>query len=217
MPPADSAAPLQAAGRRPLRWLIIQPGLRLSRPGGVGLPAVTPRYGARCFRSIPQPIVSWSLKITDKSRSLPAAAKPPTLSAGVVVVRREAGDWRLLVLRAYRNWDFPKGVVEAGESPRDAAIRETAEEAGIDDLVFNWGDDFCATAPYRQGKIARYYLAETRQTQITLPVSPELGRPEHDEWRWVNFDAAQGLLPPRLLPILAWARERLAAEDGFVR
>lgn len=118
------------------------------------------------------------------------------------------------MLRAYRNWDFPKGVVEAGESPRDAAIRETAEETGIDDLVFAWGDDFRETAPYRQGKIARYYLAETQQRQITLPVSPELGRPEHDEWRWVDFDAAQGLLPPRLAPILAWARQRLAAEDG---
>ena len=116
------------------------------------------------------------------------------------------------MLRAYRNWDFPKGVVESGEAPHGAAVRETVEETGIDDLVFGWGEDFRETAPYGQGKIARYYLAETRRTQITLPVSPELGRPEHDEWRWVDF--AQGLLPPRLLPILAWAGERLAAENG---
>lgn len=129
-------------------------------------------------------------------------------------MRREAGGWRLLVLRAYRNWDFPKGVVEAGESPRDAAIRETTEEAEIDDLVFAWGDDFRETAPYGQGKIARYYLAKTQQTQITLPVSPELGRPEHDEWRWVDFETAQCLLPARLAPILAWAGERLAGKDS---
>lgn len=126
-------------------------------------------------------------------------------------MRRSNGAWQLLVLRAYRNWDFPKGIVEPDETPRDAAIRETAEESGISDLVFAWGDDYCETAPYRQGKVARYYLAETRRVQITLPVSPELGRPEHDEWRWVDFDAAARLLPPRLLPILRWARERLMA------
>jgi 8-oxo-dGTP pyrophosphatase MutT (NUDIX family) len=127
----------------------------------------------------------------------------------VVVARRVDGGWRLLVLRAYRNWDFPKGRVESGEAPLDAAIRETAEEAAISDLVFHWGEVYCETAPYRSGKVARYYLAETAQASVTLLVSPELGRPEHDEWRWVNYDEAEDLLPPRLQPILAWARQRL--------
>ena len=145
--------------------------------------------------------------------------KPPSLSAGVAVARRDADGWRLLVLRAYRNWDFPKGTLEPGEAPLDAALRETAEEAGIGDLAFRWGEGYCETAPYRGGKVARYYLAETAQASITLPVSPELGRHEHDEWRWVSFDEAGRLLPPRLLPVLAWARKRLeagAAEPGAV-
>ena len=129
----------------------------------------------------------------------------------MVVVRRNAGGWRLLVLRAYRNWDFPKGLLEPGEAPLDAAIRETAEETGIGDLVFRWGEDHRETVPYGRGKVARYYLAETKQAAIALPVSPELGRPEHDEWRWVGFDEAAHLLPPRLQPILAWAGERLGA------
>lgn len=129
----------------------------------------------------------------------------------MVVVRRDTGGYRLLVLRAYRNWDFPKGRVEAGEAPLDAAIRETAEEAGIGDLAFRWGEGYCETAPYRGGKVARYYLAETTQAAITLPVSPELGRPEHHEWRWVGFEAAGRLLPPRLQPVLAWARNQLDA------
>jgi 8-oxo-dGTP pyrophosphatase MutT (NUDIX family) len=132
------------------------------------------------------------------------------MSAGVVVARREGGGWRLLVLRAYRSWDFPKGVIEPGEAPLAAAIRETAEEAAIRDLVFRWGKDYCETAPYRGGKVTRYYVAETPQETITLPVSPQLGRPEHDEWRWVNFDDAGRLLPPRLQPVLAWARARIA-------
>lgn len=133
----------------------------------------------------------------------------PPFSAGVVVVRRVRDGWRLLVLRAYRNWDFPKGLVEPGESPIDAAVRETAEEAGIDDLAFRWGEVFCETAPYSGGKIARYYLAETQREQLTLPVSPELGRPENHEWRWVDYAEAARLLPERLQPILAWARQQL--------
>lgn len=141
----------------------------------------------------------------------PVGLQPAAFSAGVVVARRASSGWRLLVLRAYRNWDFPKGRVEPGETPLDATMRETAEEAGISDLALRWGDGYCETEPYRQGKVARYYLAETTRTSITLPVSPELGRPEHDEWRWVRFDGAERLLPPRLRRILAWARKQLEA------
>jgi 8-oxo-dGTP pyrophosphatase MutT (NUDIX family) len=141
----------------------------------------------------------------------PTRVPPLAFSAGVVVARRDGGGWRLLVLRAYRNWDFPKGMVEPGEAPLAAAIRETAEEAAIGDLAFRWGEDYRETAPYARGKVARYYLAETAQQTVTLPVSPELGRPEHDEWRWVDFIEAERLLPPRLQPILAWARKRLEA------
>jgi 8-oxo-dGTP pyrophosphatase MutT (NUDIX family) len=139
----------------------------------------------------------------------PTDAPPRAFSAGVVVARRDNGGWRLLLLRAYRNWDFPKGMLEPGETPLDAAIRETAEETTITDLSFHWGEGYCETVPYRGGKVARYYLAETQQAAITLPVSPELGRPEHDEWRWASFDEAERLLPPRLQPILGWARRQL--------
>lgn len=126
-------------------------------------------------------------------------------SAGVVPVRREGDVWRWLLLRAYANWDFPKGTIEPGETHLAAAMRETAEEAGLTDLNFRWGEVYCETAPYSRGKVARYYVAETVQQAITLPISPALGRPEHDEWRWVDFDQAQVILPPRLQPILAWA------------
>jgi 8-oxo-dGTP pyrophosphatase MutT (NUDIX family) len=130
-------------------------------------------------------------------------------SAGVVVVRRVADGWRFLILRAYRNWDFPKGLIEPGEDPLAAAVRETREEAGIEDLVFAWGHAFCETEPYARGKIARYYLAETRQERIALPISPALGRPEHHEFRWVGAAEARRVLPPRLQPILVWARSLL--------
>jgi 8-oxo-dGTP pyrophosphatase MutT (NUDIX family) len=130
-------------------------------------------------------------------------------SAGIVPVRREGSGWKLLVLRAYDDWDFPKGNIETGESPLETALREAREETGIGDLALEFGDTWCDTSPYSRNKVARYFLAVTRQQDITLPVSPELGRPEHQEWRWVDFSEAGRLIRPRLVPVLAWAYERL--------
>jgi 8-oxo-dGTP pyrophosphatase MutT (NUDIX family) len=127
----------------------------------------------------------------------------------VVVVRRGPTGWLFLLLRAYRNWDFPKGVVEPGEEPLAAARREVREETLISDLRFTWGEEYRETAPYSNNKVARYYLAETGTESITLPVSPELGRPEHNEARWVDLAGALSLSSPRVAPILRWAAEKL--------
>lgn len=128
-----------------------------------------------------------------------------SLSAGVVILRRKGGDCRFLLLRAYRYWDFPKGHVEAGEDPLDAAQREVQEETGLTDLQFRWGFEFRETAPYGRGKVARYYVAETPREQVTLAVNPALGRPEHDEYRWVTQAGARRLVVPRVAAILDWA------------
>lgn len=130
---------------------------------------------------------------------------PRARSAGVVVVRRDPVEWLLLMLRAYRNWDFPKGLVEPGEEPLAAARREVREETLIGDLEFNWGDVYQETGPYGNGKIARYYLAATHTERIVLPVSPELGRPEHNEGRWVSPETALSLASTRLQPVVRWA------------
>jgi 8-oxo-dGTP pyrophosphatase MutT (NUDIX family) len=134
---------------------------------------------------------------------------PPNRAAGAVVFRRTERGVRLLVLRAYRNWDFPKGLIEPGETELDAAKRETAEETGLTDLDFPFGDAHKDTLPYAGGKVARYFLAETGETDIELPVSAELGRPEHHEWRWVSYEEAEELLPPRLGVVLDWARKTI--------
>jgi len=126
------------------------------------------------------------------------------------VFRRGERGIRLLVLRAYKNWDFPKGLVEPGENELDAAKREVAEETGLAELDYPFGEEFKETVPYAANKVARYYLAETDAEKIALPVSPELGRPEHHEYRWVSFHEAEELLPPRLAVVLEWARKTIS-------
>ena len=123
--------------------------------------------------------------------------------------RRSERGIRLLVLRAYQNWDFPKGLVEPGEDQLAAARREVEEETGLANLDYPFGDEYKETVPYSGNKIARYYIAETDVEKIELPVSPELGRPEHHEYRWVSFDEAEDLLPPRLAIVLDWAKKTI--------
>jgi 8-oxo-dGTP pyrophosphatase MutT (NUDIX family) len=135
--------------------------------------------------------------------------QPGTLSAGAVVVRRAEDGWRVLLLRAWNYWDCPKGMVEPGEDPLATARREVREETGIAVLHFRWGEEFIETPPYSRNKVARYYLAETPTHDVKLPVSEELGRPEHQEFRWLTFERAAPLLVPRVAAVLDWARSRV--------
>ncbi len=126
-------------------------------------------------------------------------------SAGYVIIDNDAGS--VLCVRAYANWDFPKGHLEDGESHREAAIRETREEVtlevgtdyidiGIPSVAVTYGSG-------KKKKTATYFFADRVSTTAPfLPVSPELGKPENDESRWVAYDDLQGLLPGRLQPVL---------------
>jgi len=130
-----------------------------------------------------------------------------TLSCGVVLARRTDSAWLTLMLRAWHHWDFPKGLREPGEEPLQAAIREVGEETGIVDLDFAWGDRCMETGPYSRGKLARYYLARTAESNVVMGLSPETGVPEHHEWRWVSFDEAYDLASPRVRNVVQWARQ----------
>jgi 8-oxo-dGTP pyrophosphatase MutT (NUDIX family) len=61
------------------------------------------------------------------------------VSAGGIVFRRVPGESAryLLIRDSYKNWGFPKGHLEGNESPAEAAMRETAEETGLDRLVLH--------------------------------------------------------------------------------
>ena len=59
---------------------------------------------------------------------------PVIRQAGSIVVRTDGAEPQVLLVTAKRNpksWIFPKGHIEKGETPDDAALRETREEAGI--------------------------------------------------------------------------------------
>ncbi len=133
------------------------------------------------------------------------------LSCGAVVVRETGSGLITLMLRAYRNWDFPKGLREEGEQPLETAVREVGEETGIYDLAFDWGDRHKETGPYNRGKVSRYYIARTAQEAVEMGISPELGRPEHHEYRWVSFDQAYDLSAPRVRSVVQWARQVVGA------
>lgn len=142
----------------------------------------------------------------------PSSETSYRLSCGVVVVREKELGYRFLMLRAYRHWDFPKGMLEPGEAPLEAAIREVAEETTLTGLEFRWGHSFQETGPYNRGKVARYYLAATTAGTVHLAPNPALGRAEHSEFRWVAYPEAMDLASPRLKPIVTWAANILAID-----
>lgn len=138
--------------------------------------------------------------------------KPKLLSAGMVVVRWIGGEPSYLLLRAYNFWDFPKGQAEPGEDLLQTAQREVKEETSLAELNMRWGPTCRETPVYGKGKVARYYLAECREGEVLLPVNPELGRPEHHEYKWLPYHEARRRLVDRLKPILDWAHGRVAGE-----
>ena len=133
------------------------------------------------------------------------------LSCGVVLARATEAGVVTLMLRAFHHWDFPKGIVEEGEQPLEAAVRELTEETGIDSVAFDWGERHMDTGPYSRGKTARYFIARTEQLDVVIGPSPDTGEPEHHEWRWVTFDEAYDLSSPRVRDVVQWARQIIGA------
>jgi 8-oxo-dGTP pyrophosphatase MutT (NUDIX family) len=62
-------------------------------------------------------------------------ARVETSSGGVVFRRSGAAVEFLLIRDPYANWGLPKGHVEGGESPEQAALREVEEETGLRELA----------------------------------------------------------------------------------
>lgn len=139
--------------------------------------------------------------------------RPYRLSSGAVVVRATADGYLFLMLRAFNHWDFPKGMVEDGETPLQGAIREIAEETTLTDLEFAWGQDYCETGPYNRDKVARYHVVRTESERVELPVNEELGRPEHNEYRWLTLYEAREIAAPRVRDVVDWAARAIGIDE----
>ncbi|MFF4161000.1 NUDIX domain-containing protein [Streptomyces sp. NPDC001678] len=139
--------------------------------------------------------------------------KAATLAAGVLLFDEE--DRVLLVDPTYKpGWEFPGGVVEQGEAPARAGMREVAEEIGIELsavprlLVVDWEPP----KPPGFGGLrflfdgGRLNSADARR--LLLPGAELRG------WRFVTEDEASTMLPPVRLRRLRWALR--ARETGRV-
>ncbi|MCZ1011061.1 NUDIX hydrolase [Streptomyces lydicus] len=133
-----------------------------------------------------------------------------TLAAGVLLFDDQ--DRVLLVDPTYKaGWEFPGGVVERGEAPARAGVREVAEELGIELpralrlLVLDWE----APKPPGFGGLRLLYdggtLTDDRISKLLLPGA------ELRDWRFATEAEAEKMLPPVRWNRLRWAlraRER---------
>ncbi|WP_330177156.1 NUDIX domain-containing protein [Streptomyces sp. NBC_01498] len=136
-----------------------------------------------------------------------------TVAAGVLLF--DEGDRVLLVDPTYKpGWEFPGGVVERGEAPARAGMREVTEEIGIELaevprlLVVDWEPP----APPGFGGLRLIFdggrLPVDDAERLLLPGSELRG------WRFVTEAEAASLLPPARYERLRWALR--ARERGTV-
>jgi len=122
-----------------------------------------------------------------------ARAKEETSAGGVVYRVTGGAPLYLLIRDSYKNWGFPKGHVEEGERPDDAALREVSEETGLSDLALrglietiDWHFRFRGKLIH---KVCHFYLMETAES---------LTSPQRNEGitacRWLPFGEAEELI-----------------------
>jgi predicted NUDIX family NTP pyrophosphohydrolase len=151
---------------------------------------------------------------------------PPPLSAGVLLFRQRDGETQVLLVKPggpfWRKkdagaWMIPKGMVEPGERPAEAALREFEEETGtkLDAVPFP-----LATVRQSGGKIVQAFAVEgdmdadnIRSNHVEIEWPPRSGRlqrfPEVGEARWMRLGEARALMLPSQLPLLDALEEKL--------
>ncbi|WP_320774261.1 NUDIX hydrolase [Streptomyces sp. CRN 30] len=127
-----------------------------------------------------------------------------TIAAGVLLFDEQ--ERVLLVDPTYKaGWEFPGGVVEPGEAPARAGMREVTEETGVvlSDVPSLLVVDWEPPAPPGYGGLRLLFdggrLDSATAGRLLLP------GPELRGWRFVTEEEAAGLLPPVRYERLRWA------------
>jgi 8-oxo-dGTP pyrophosphatase MutT (NUDIX family) len=126
------------------------------------------------------------------------------VSAGGIVFRRVPGEGAryLLIRDSYNNWGFPKGHLEGDESPAEAAMRETAEETGLNHLVLqgpirviDWHFRFRG---HHIHKYCHFFLFESPEgdasPQVDEGITACQWRPLSEALEILSYDNARGVL-----------------------
>ncbi|MEX2536016.1 MAG: NUDIX domain-containing protein [Trueperaceae bacterium] len=111
-----------------------------------------------------------------------------TEGAGGVVVNNEE---KILLIRHYNGtWVFPKGHIDPGETPLEAALREVAEEAGVDCRCPDPHKTFSTRYVNARGEARQitWYLLRTDATE------PRMSEPLFPEGEFIGPDEALGRL-----------------------
>ncbi len=152
---------------------------------------------------------------------------PAECSAGILLFRETGHHIEVLIghpggpFWANKNegaWSIPKGLVEAGEDARSAAVREFAEETGHD--VDDAGMLDMGEVTLRSGKRVVVWAIrgdldpdQATSNKVRLEWPRGSGRiiefPEIDELRWCPVPSAQRLLNPAQTVFLSRLRKRL--------
>lgn len=110
-------------------------------------------------------------------------------SAGVFVFDKSSGAIKYLVLKyAGGHWDLPKGHIEAGETRKNAALRELKEETGLHALLLpDFEHSFSYFFRSKTGelisKTVYFYIGQALDHAITLSA-------EHVDFAWLTYHDA---------------------------
>lgn len=109
--------------------------------------------------------------------------------AGGILLRTNAlGERELFVIHRprYDDWSLPKGHIDEGESPEDAAIREIREETGMQCHVETDLPDYIYQLPDGTNSVVKMFMCETIDDKQTF--APEDS--EVDTGQWMSVEEA---------------------------